>query len=197
MRIAISGSHGTGKSTLIDVLSPALRCFEKVEEPYCLLTAEGHVFADPPNIDDFEQFLERSLGLLSAPGPKDILFDRCPADYLAYLVALRKPSPNSLATTLRDVRDALRTVDLVVYVPIERPDRIPAGGELVRLRQRVDALLREMLIDDDWGFGVQALEVRGTPEQRARNVEEHLVHKYALNLPGNAREAAQSNVHCS
>jgi hypothetical protein len=41
---------------------------------------------------------------------------------------------------------------------------------LVHLRRSVDALLREMLLDDAWGFGVSTLEVRGDPAERARQV---------------------------
>ena len=182
MRIAISGSHQTGKSTLIDVVCKGLRGFERVEEPYHLLSAEGHVFADRPDLDDFELLMERSSRLLYDSELSDVVFDRCPADYLAYLVALSRPSPDSLVAMLRDVRDALRTLDLMVYVPIEQPDRIPGSGDLGRLRRRVDALLREMLIDDEWGFAVPALEVRGTPEQRSRQVEEHLVRAYHIDL---------------
>jgi adenylate kinase family enzyme len=182
MRIAISGSHGTGKSTLIDVLSHALRGFVKVEEPYHLLAAEGHVFADRPDLDDFERLLERSSMLLRDQQLTDAVFDRCPADYLAYIVALGRPSSQSLATTVRDVQDALRTLDLVIHVPVETPDRIPDAAGPLRLRRRVDALLHEMLVDDDWGFAVPALAVQGTPEQRARQVESHLVGTYHLDL---------------
>lgn len=182
MRIAISGSHGTGKSTLVDVLSRSLRSFEKVEEPYHLLAAEGHVFADHPDLDDLERLLERSSALLRDHQLTDVLFDRSPADYLAYMAALRRSSSQSLARTVRDVRDALRTLDLVIHVPVETPDRIPGAGGHPRLRRRVDALLHEMLVDDGWGFAVPALEVRGSPEQRARQVEDHLVRTYHLDL---------------
>jgi hypothetical protein len=69
----------------------------------------------------------------------------------------------------------LRRLDLIVYVPVERPDRIEVPEiEGRRLRKRVDTTLREMLVDDAWGFGVPVLEVRGTPGERVRSVLRHL-----------------------
>ena len=60
MRIAVSGAHRTGKTTLIDELLGALATFSAVDEPYCLLAEEGHAFAEMPCLEDFELQLERS-----------------------------------------------------------------------------------------------------------------------------------------
>ena len=46
MRIAISGTHFSGKSTLVEALSEALPQYTIVEEPYYLLQEEGHEFAE-------------------------------------------------------------------------------------------------------------------------------------------------------
>ena len=92
MRVAVSGSHGTGKSTLVRELAQRLAAFTALDEPYYLLADEGHAFGDPPTSDDFELLFDRSITLLTAPSGADMLFDRCPADYLAYLTALRPDS---------------------------------------------------------------------------------------------------------
>ena len=86
MRIAISGSHRTGKSTLLEELSERLPRYSTVEEPYVLLEEEGYSFATPPTLEDYEAQLERSLECMKLPG-RDILFDRCPADFLGYALS--------------------------------------------------------------------------------------------------------------
>src|SRR5215213_11252529 len=45
-----------------------------------------------------------------------------------------------------------------------------AGREAPRLRRRVDATLREALVDDEWDLGGTVLEVSGTPGERVRQV---------------------------
>jgi len=162
-RIAVSGSHATGKSTLVHELARRFPQLTPVEESYYLLTEQGHAFGDPPTIDDFELLFDRSIATLAAAYPGPVIFDRSPADYLGYISALRRgvahPGYVRAATT------ALATLDLVVYVPVERPDRVHAP-EAPRLRRRVDALLRDMLVNQAWGFAVPVVEVRGTLNQR-------------------------------
>src|SRR5215471_6706048 len=87
MRIAISGAHRTGKTTLVAALSELLPAYEVVDEPYRVLEEYGHEFSDPPSVEDFEQQLRTSIELVSA-APADALLDRCPLDFIAYLQAI-------------------------------------------------------------------------------------------------------------
>jgi len=170
MRIAISGSHGTGKSTLVASLARRLPAYEVVDEPYQMLVDEGYAFSATPSFDEFEELLERSLTGLKEPLPVKVLFDRCPIDYLAYLAALASRGGRTLDRWIPDVAEAVTRLDLIVYLPIESPDRVPIRGEGGRLRARVDETIREMLVDDGWGFGAKVLEVRGDPERRVEMV---------------------------
>jgi predicted ATPase len=170
MRIAVSGAHRTGKTTLIEQLDRALSSYVVVDEPYHLLEAEGHVFAEMPSLEDFELQLERAIECL-AEVQEDQLFDRCPADILAYLIAHRDADEFDIEPWLPRARNAMQQLDLVIFVPVESPDRIivsePDEGEL---RRRVDEELREILLDDRWDFGVEAVEVIGTVRERVRQV---------------------------
>src|SRR5262245_61056219 len=60
VRIAVSGAHGTGKSTLIADLARNLPGYAVAEESYYALLAEGHVFPALPSREDYELMLERS-----------------------------------------------------------------------------------------------------------------------------------------
>ena len=49
MRIGISGTHGTGKTTLAQALCGHLPGHVAADEPYWLLEAEGYEFGFPPS----------------------------------------------------------------------------------------------------------------------------------------------------
>lgn len=170
MRIAIAGAHRTGKSTLIEELSRALPTYVVVEEPYYLLEEEGHEFLEMPSLEDFELQLERSIALMN-DGEENQLFDRCPADFLAYLISHPDSHGFDPRGWLPRVRRAMQRLDLIVFVPVEVPDRFsPSEVEESELRRRVDEALREIVLEDRWGFGVEALEVAGTARERGRQV---------------------------
>lgn len=168
MRIAFSGAHRTGKTSLVEALGTLLPSYAVAEEPYRLLEDEGHELADPPSVDDFELQLRRSIELL-AEARTDILFDRCPLDFVAYLKAL--DDDFDVEPWLDELRESLRTLDLLVLVPIEAPDRIaiPAHEDR-RLRCRVDELLAAMALDDAYGVDVATLEVTGGVDERIGQV---------------------------
>jgi len=171
VRIAVSGAHGTGKSTLIADLARNLPGYAVAEESYHALLAEGHVFPALPSRDDYELMLERSCLTLMANDAPNLLLDRCPADYLGYLVASPGPLTEVLDRWFERVAHAMATLDLVIFVPIEHPERIdPAAFERPRLRRRADDALREIVVEDTWGFIPDAIEVSGTTDERVIQV---------------------------
>lgn len=104
MRVAVSGTHRVGKTTLARAISDALPGHDFADEPYHDLVAEGHVFSHPPGVEDFEEHLEHSLTKLGN-GAQHVVFDRCPVDLLAYLMVAsrrgrrRGPEPFALQLT--------------------------------------------------------------------------------------------------
>lgn len=169
MRIAISGAHRVGKTTLAEALADALPGHVLVPEPYYLLEDEGHEFEEMPSLEDFELQLERSLAALE-DAAADVIVDRCPIDLVAYLQAHRDAANFDLDDWLPRIRERMATLDLVVFVPIEAPDRVPVERSEARLRAKVDDALRELLLDDALDVGVAAIEVRGPVDSRVRQV---------------------------
>lgn len=168
MRIAVTGTHRVGKSTLIEALSERLPGYRVIDEPYQLLEEEGHEFSDPPGIADFEVQLRRSLAMIDEL-PRDAIVDRCPLDFVAYLRAL--DDEYDLEPWLEQLRDAMETFDRVVVVTIEAPDRVVvSASEDRRLRSEVDAQIRSLVIEDALGIGVEAIEVTGSIDTRADQV---------------------------
>ena len=102
---------------------------------------------------------------------EDRIFDRCPADILAYLITHEESQGFDVDAWLPRVRGAMERLDIIVFVPIEHPERVTnVDRDDARLRRRVDEELRDILLNDRWGIGVEVLEVSGTPQERARQV---------------------------
>jgi predicted ATPase len=174
MRIAVCGTHGTGKTTLVDALSPHLPGYEVIDEPYRQLEDDGEDFAERPTADDYERQLVRAIASLEGSAA-DTLFDRCPADLLGYLAALDGRDDADLDAWAERARPAMRRLDVIVFVGIEQPDRIDRDVLRLRgLRRRVDDALRDIVLDDRWSFGVPVIEVTGSTDDRVRQVLAHL-----------------------
>ena len=164
MRIAFSGAHRVGKTTLIERVAEALPGYALVPEPYHLLEEDGYDFADPPSAEDFEAQLERSIIELEE-ARECVLFDRCPADPLAYLLV----GDDDINPQIERCREAIRLLDLVVLVPIEEPDRIPVSShEDLEQRRAVDEELFELLLDE--GLAEEVLPVYGDVTTRLAQV---------------------------
>jgi hypothetical protein len=168
MRIGISGTHGTGKTTLAGELSAHLPGHITADEPYYLLEEEGYEFGFPPSPDDYRALLARSLRSLTEPSPlPGVIFDRTPLDYLAYLAATgadaeREADPAAL-------RPALASLDLLVITVITpETERLLPTPELPELREAMnDALLELVYADplDAWA-DLPVLELDGPLDAR-------------------------------
>jgi predicted ATPase len=179
MRIAISGSHRTGKSTLLAELARLLPTYEMIDEPYHRMEEEGHEFSHPPSLEDFEAQLERSMEDMSLEGG-NLLFDRCPIDFLAYIALHEDVDGFDFDRWIPRVRAAVETLDFVVFVPIESRDRIALStfDDEGPARAAVDEKLQEILFDDLFEIGVEALDVKGNTESRARTVLRQMERSY-------------------
>ena len=173
MRIAISGSHLVGKTTLAEALADALPDHQLVPEPYHLLEEEGYEFGEMPSIEDFELQLERSFHCLRESGPA-VVFDRWPLDMIGYLLTPEDAEAFDLEGWMPRVREHVAMLDLIVFVPVEEPDRVPVPRSQVRLRAEVDAVLRDVIVDDRYGLELDVIEVTGTPAARLREVMAHV-----------------------
>ena len=163
MRIAVTGTHCVGKSTLIDEFLAHNPDFAHEPEPYTTLVEDlGEEFSADPTVEDFRRQLEFSIEQTGkhAPGEK-VIFERCPVDFLAYIAALE---PNDVEALVGPVSEAIKQLDLIVYLPIEHDD-----AEYPKLRKATDRKLRSILLDDEFGMiDVPVVEASGSTEQRLR-----------------------------
>jgi hypothetical protein len=170
MRIAISGTHRVGKSSLVEELSARLPGYAAIDEVYTTLEEEGYELSDPPAIEDFEAQLRVSIDMASEL-PRDAIVDRCPLDFVAYLYALDEDY--DLDPWRDSIRDAMEQFDLVVLIRIAKRDRFaPASSEDARLRAATDEQMHRLVTSDALGLQVESVEVVGSVDARVEQVLE-------------------------
>ena len=165
MRIAVSGTHGVGKSTLIDEFLRLHPEFEHEPEPYEVLVEEyGEEFSEEPCVEDFLRQLEFNLERLGQHASNEnVIYERCPLDFLAYLSALEA---NVREAMMKRISGAMQQLDLIVYLPLEHE----GGGEYPKLRRAMDRQLSEILTSTN----VPVVEATGSTPQRLNAIENAL-----------------------
>ncbi|MET0385245.1 MAG: AAA family ATPase [Polyangiales bacterium] len=169
MRVALCGSHRVGKSTLAEAVLEVLPGHALVPEPYESLVEEGYEFAEEPALEDFEAQLERAIADVLSSGP-DTVFDRCPLDLLGYLTTHPDAEAFELDDWMARIEAAVAKLDLIVFVPIEEPDRVPVPRSEGRLRAKVDAALQAIVVDDTYGLDFSVITVEGSLSARLHQV---------------------------
>lgn len=156
MRIAVSGSHSTGKSTLIEAFLAERPHYAHEPEAYELLADEISMTpAEGPDFEGLTALIELTVLVLANYQPGDaVIFERSPVDYLAYAAVThgmtRAERQDLLDTHLPTVQDAVRQLDLIVLLPVSSRGVAGREGEDEGFRQRVDEALRQALVDDDY-----------------------------------------------
>jgi predicted ATPase len=172
MKVALTGAHGVGKTTLLSRLSQVLEVPNAVcrEVPRLIIeSASDEHFFRRGNNSPLRQFLILFYQLVEedtrAREAALVLSDRTLVDHLAYTVALFPDieSTSEYAALMAAVRTWLPQYDLILKVPIEFPvsdDGVREGDVQFQrqIDQRIDALYRQL--------HVEPIDVRGTVEQR-------------------------------
>ena len=180
MRIAISGTHCCGKSTLIDEFLTTHSEFHHEPEAYEALGDRGETFSAEPSADDFVRQLEYCVNRLNQFGPGEhVIVERCPADYIAYLLALEELGRDPIArqlkeTSIKVARRGMQNLDIVVFLrPNDRRYEIPDDEDPV-LRTTVDNYMEAILLDNDLnlvnGNRPLVLEATGSTAERVESL---------------------------
>tara|TARA_Y100000815_G_scaffold160669_1_gene145784 strand:+ start:1163 stop:1711 length:549 start_codon:yes stop_codon:yes gene_type:complete len=181
MRIVISGTHASGKSTLIADFASRRPEFEVFPDPYELLDDAP---AEPDAGVMFAQLQLSAARLLDLPPGANVVAERGPLDFLAYLEALDalgRPTRSSelfrrgVAATI----EAMQHVDLLVLLPLTASDRIEVSEEEdLELRTAMNEALLELADDTDLVGAARVVEVTGSPAGRLAQLmqlaEQHL-----------------------
>jgi len=175
MRIVVSGTHASGKSTLVSDFALAHPGFAVLPDPYELMDEAG----DSPHPAMFATQLRLSaIRLDPAQSPGDLIAERGPIDFLAYLLAMEDRAGVSASHEVVErafaiTREALRHVDLLVVLPLTAGDGIRAGDdEHLWLRDAMNEALLDLIDDPDViGERTRVAEITGDRGQRLALLE--------------------------
>ena len=187
MRIAISGTHCIGKSTLIqDFLKIHPKYLYKEEPYYQLQEMHGIEFSDYPTLDDFIEQLGYSLEQLEAHATQpNIIFERCPIDFVAYGMDVAHQEgidfeDTPIAEKFPEIKESLENLDLIIFLPMTKTHPIACPeSEDPRFQKAVDANLKHIYREELFDLlpsheHPQLIEIWGSPEERIRKIEYYM-----------------------
>ncbi|MFK4762828.1 hypothetical protein ACI3KS_18020 [Microbacterium sp. ZW T5_45] len=146
MRIVVSGTHASGKSTLISDFRQRHPRFVLLDDPYDSLDE-----ASGADEGAFARQLRISVTRLADSADADVIAERGPLDFLAYLTALQhlgRSDGDLLHRATEIVEDSLADIDLIALLPLDErhPIDVP-DDEDPALRDAMDAALLEIADD--------------------------------------------------
>ncbi|MEM9593731.1 MAG: AAA family ATPase [Acidobacteriota bacterium] len=158
VRIAVSGSHSTGKSTLVARFLEQRPGYLSEPEAFEVLGDDITLTSQGPDAEGLADLLGYSISVVESHAPgAAVILERSPVDYLAYAAASEALTADEgegfVLQHLPAVRDSVRGLDLIVMLPVGGAEYVPARpGEDEGFRLRVDECLRRLLVDDDLGL---------------------------------------------
>lgn len=168
MRIAVSGTHASGKSTLISDFHDAHPEYLVLGDPFDDLDLD-----DPAGEASFATQLRSSAERIRETAQlPDVIAERCPLDFVAYLLALHELDRSSGALLPRATAlatEALADIDLVVLLPLDdrRPIEVP-DDEDPQLREETDRVLLDLADEWEQDGMTRFLTIGGDREARRR-----------------------------
>lgn len=155
MRIAVSGTHFMGKSTLIEDFikkHPDYKC--EIEPYYKLQDEKTMELSLEPSLDSLLEQLGYSIEQLNKHANEcNIIFDRCPIDFIAYAMCVTDQdsidiNDNEISEKFPEVKEALNNLDLIVFLPIIKEHLIEYTEENPAYRKAADKCFKKIYRED-------------------------------------------------
>lgn len=170
-KYGISGAHGTGKSTLINLITQS--SFENVnitpEAPRIIINAvNDEKYFQRGNNSLSRQLLIFPQHLIQEMTVKEeiIITDRTLIDHLAYTQALHSENEefNDFKSVLISIVDShLRTFEKLFFIPIEF--KVKSDGvreDDIKFQKEINDIMLELYSS----LGYELIELRGSPQER-------------------------------
>lgn len=175
MRIVISGTHASGKSTLVSDFALRHPEFVVLPDPFDVLDEA----LDTPTPAILGRQLRIAADRLHEGEDGELVIaERGPIDFLAYLLAIGRlhgqvVESEVLERALDITAAALERVDLLVILPLSARDLILVGAEEhPALREAMDEELQDLIEDPDViGERTRVEVITGTPDARLAMLE--------------------------
>jgi hypothetical protein len=193
MRIAVSGSHSLGKSTVVNDWVNRHPHFKREEEPYRALALHGPyeiLFRDASTKLHNGIQLYYNIGRVHRYGDSsdNVIFDRSPVDYVAYSQYTADQRSTDIDDAFVDsmvpaVRESLDHLDILVFVPKSEEWPVEMEEDGIRpvdhaYRDAVDSIFKQIYREGRFdvmpprkGPGPLLIELMGPPEQRLNQLQ--------------------------
>jgi len=155
MRIAVSGTHFIGKSTLIEDFIKQYPHYQHEIEPYYKLQDEQAMeLSLEPSLDSLLEQLDYSIDQLNeCANEQHVIFDRCPIDFIAYAMCELDQdfvdiNDSEVSERFDDVKSALNKLDLILFLPITKENSIDYTEENPAYRRAADKNFKKIYRDD-------------------------------------------------
>lgn len=174
MVIVVSGTHASGKSSLIDAFAAAQPQFRILPDPFETLDD----YRTDAGAGVFYQQLQVSAARLLELRKGPVIAERGPLDFLAYLDAIEQlgrptRSRDHFRRGVSLCIEAMKKVDLLVLLTLNSIDRIDVPeDEDPDLRSAMNEALVELADDEDLTGGAEVIEVTGAPDTRLARLEQ-------------------------
>lgn len=187
MRIAVSGTHFIGKSTLIEDFikrHPDYKC--EIEPYHKLQEVQAMELSLEPSLDSLLEQLDYSIEQLNKHANEgSIIFDRCPIDFIAYAMCVADHdsiniNDTEVAERFYDVKEALNNLDLIIFLPISKEHSIEYTEENSAYRKAADNWFKKIYRDDicdifpKYGHP-RIAEIYGDRLTRVKKLESYLI----------------------
>ncbi len=182
MRIVVSGTHCSGKSTLVSDFLAAHRDYTHEPEPWeWLVEVYNESMPEEPDGAGFYRQLEVSVERLRTyRRTAQLIAERCPLDFLAYILALDDLGRDRQAMQLVEpavelAHLGMEQIDLLIVLPLNHADGIEVPeSEDPELRDAMNDRLLDLIASNDYdllGTSQRVVEVRGGRKQRLAALE--------------------------
>jgi hypothetical protein len=191
MRIAVTGSHSLGKSTVVNDWVRAHPEFLREEEPYRALGLHGPYeirFREESTRlqNGIQLYYSLSRVFLQSGAERPVIFDRAPIDYIAYSQYTADCGTTDIDQAFVDsmipaVRESLAHLDILAFVPKSDDWPVDLEQDGIRpvdpdYRDRVDAIFKQIYREGRYGIfpcqqGPEVIELVGPPAQRLAQIE--------------------------
>ena len=192
MRIAISGSHSLGKSTVVNDWVVKHPGFTREEEPYRALSLHGPyeiLFRDQSTKlhNGIQLYYNISRVHRYCASSDDVIFDRAPVDYIAYSQYTANKGSSDIndafvASMIPAVRESLDRLDILAFVPKSKEWPVEMQADGIRpidheYRDEVDAIFKQIYREGRFGVMPQKkpphfIELFGARQQRLDQLQQ-------------------------
>ena len=188
MRIAISGSHSLGKSTLVhDWIAANPSCLHE-EEPYRALRDWYDIKFRQKSTrlhNGIQLYYNVSRVMRYTCSTDNVIFDRAPVDYIAYSQYTADYGTTDIDDAFVEsmvpvVREALERLDILVFLPITDQWQVAMEDDGIRpvdhaYREAVDAVFKQIYREDRYhamppNNAPRLIELWGAPEERVEKL---------------------------